>query len=94
MIEQIQEAAERIQSLEQSFEIAQAVQTNAKAYPLEWTTLAKTWEHHWDWTLSHPSSSSTADSGDFCAECNAELLTLPDGDHCTNCGNFSRRMLH
>lgn len=68
------------------------IRENAIASPLDWDTVAETWEGHWDWVLGGKRTlQSSLDLG-TCSDCGADWLSLADGFHCTGCGQYRRSL--
>ncbi len=66
---------------------ARQMRRHAAAAPLDWDTVARTWEQHWKWRFGGQLKSPGADP---CAVCGGKLLALADGNHCTRCSRYSR----
>lgn len=69
----------------------QSIRQNAIRTPLDWKTVAKTWEGHWDCALSKGISSSDEIIGS-CTRCGGKGILLADGYHCTNCGHYQKSL--
>ncbi len=87
----IEKAADLILALVQHPDYLEFVRNNAIYTPMNWQTLAKAWEGHWDWYLRGNSHDRSNGNQSFnCARCNGRLLMFSDGLHCTECGNYQR----
>jgi glycosyltransferase involved in cell wall biosynthesis len=69
----------------------QTIRRNAAQTPLDWKTIAQAWEGHWEWALSNQSS-TPGDSDASCPSCGGGWLSLADGYHCTNCGQYQQSL--
>lgn len=85
----IENAAALILDMLQEPEHMRSVRASAMSTPMNWQTLAKAWEGHWDWYLNgREGSRETRLKG--CDRCDGELLLLADGLHCIECGNYQQ----
>ena len=64
------------------------VRQNAMQTPFSWQTIAKTWQGHWNWFFANEQINSFA----HCSKCNGSMITLADGFHCVECGNYQQSM--
>ena len=66
-----------------------AIRRNAALKPLDWSVIASSLAHYWEWRLY-----GTSLNEDVCVICKGTALVLPDGVHCTVCGHYagSQRM--
>jgi glycosyltransferase involved in cell wall biosynthesis len=66
-------------------EICKYIQKNAINTPMDWQTIARTWEEHWDSVLIKDHKQKFTNG---CASCKGDLLAFSDGYHCLKCGNY------
>jgi glycosyltransferase involved in cell wall biosynthesis len=84
-------AVELILELVNNQEWCESIRENAIAYPLNWQTIAKAWEGHWDWALSKGLSTTDEIMGS-CTLCGGNTILLADGYHCINCGHYQKSL--
>lgn len=60
-----------------------------RAQRIPWSTrvMAQVWRDHWAWSLEPGAIATTP-----CPICGSPSLRLADGDHCTSCGEYARRV--
>ena len=80
-------AAGMIMDLVKSSNTMEIIRRNARAAPLGWNTVAKTWEGHWDYLFQN---NLYRQSLQTCSECAGEWISLADGLHCPVCGRYQR----
>jgi len=90
-----QAAAEVI--LETMQDTANMTRMRAKAVstPISWDIVAQTWEGHWDFQLNSSRGNIPAQMWQYahCGLCHGRMLSLADGWHCLECGNFENDVL-
>ncbi|MGD8457422.1 MAG: glycosyltransferase family 4 protein [Anaerolineales bacterium] len=69
----------------------ESIRQNAIQTPLDWKTVAKTWEGHWDWVLSK-GLSNNPEIVNICTLCGGKSILLADGYHCTFCGRYQKSL--
>lgn len=85
-LEETRETASRmILDLEDNPGFRSYIQNNAISTPLDWQTVARTWEEHWDSVLNNNHKQKFVYR---CASCKGDLLAFSDGFHCLKCGNY------
>jgi glycosyltransferase involved in cell wall biosynthesis len=88
-----QRAARIIADVASRPDFAASIRRNGIPWPLDWDTLARAWNGHWEWALNgaaKPSESGWSVGFDPCRECGGEFLALADGYHCVSCGYHTR----
>ena len=87
-------AANKILELIQSSDNMEYIRDNAMNFPLSWGTISQSWEGHWDWYLSGSKITKIINTKypDKCELCSGIILSLPDGQHCIDCGYYSRHL--
>jgi glycosyltransferase involved in cell wall biosynthesis len=88
------EAARLITRLVDHPDYMEYIRQNAHHSPIDWQTVAKAWEGHWEWYFSRSLNSKDASSRYIkgCALCAGEMLMLADGLHCAVCGHYQRSL--
>jgi glycosyltransferase involved in cell wall biosynthesis len=64
---------------------ASAMSKRAQSSPLDWDTVAATWEQYWQGGDAAPVVPQPV-----CRQCSGRYIALADGWHCTNCGYYSK----
>jgi len=80
-----EKSAKLILDLTKQPDLANYICQNAINTPFSWLTIAKAWQGHWGWVLSQNKSSITFE---MCSKCTGKLISLADGFHCADCGNY------
>jgi glycosyltransferase involved in cell wall biosynthesis len=88
LVEGIEHAAELIWNVGHNPELMRSIRRRAFETPIEWDTVAQVWESHFEWLVG--GGRTLEAEWARCLECGASCLMLPDGYHCTACGNFAR----
>lgn len=80
-------AAALIRTVVNRPDLATRIAHDARAAPLDWGTVAATWEQYWSWLAAgRPEDAATDARG--CGECGEPALLLDDGRHCVACGGY------
>lgn len=61
------------------------IQNNAINTPIDWQTIVRTWEEHWNSVLNKDHQQKFSNC---CSSCKGDLLAFSDGYHCLKCGNY------
>ncbi len=85
-------AAQLILELTQNPDYCSTIRQNAISYPLDWATIAKAWEEHWDWVLQKTLTGSEDPGMGICDSCGGGWLSLADGQHCMGCGRYQKSL--
>jgi glycosyltransferase involved in cell wall biosynthesis len=86
-----EKAAKLILQLMETPDYMDFIRTNAINTPINWQTIAKAWEGHWDWHLKNKGKQNITDNViKGCSQCGGNLLALADGLHCIECGNYQQ----
>ena len=62
------------------------------AAPLDWRTVARTWERHWQWSKDEQGAGPRKLALATCPHCRASYLPLADGYRYIGCGHYSREI--
>ncbi len=80
----LHQAADMLLSVARNREFAELLRRQAEAVPLDWETVAATWEQEWG------GEAAALPTGRRCARCSAPWPLFADGYHCLDCGFYSR----
>jgi glycosyltransferase involved in cell wall biosynthesis len=86
--EVIYQVVELIENLVKDTARRKAVQLTAVKTPLDWRVVAESWMGYLSWTLLGDREGNQTVAVEHCTGCSADLLKLPDGHHCVECGQY------
>jgi glycosyltransferase involved in cell wall biosynthesis len=66
--------------------LARRIQTNARRFPLDWSTVARAFLEHWEWLRQGRPERPTAGR----CECGGAQLRFADGLHCPACSRYTQ----
>jgi glycosyltransferase involved in cell wall biosynthesis len=66
--------------------LARTLSTNARTFPLDWTTVARAYLGHWKWIDEGRPERVAAEQ----CHCGGRAIRLADGLHCPSCSRYWR----